>query len=237
MVVPYSDNHLCGLLAPGHSRGFKKCPGETEELHFTILHTNDMHSALILHSPAVDYPPPDKANPAIGGFARLATAVEEIRESKRRKGEPVLLFDAGDFLGGAAFAWLALQGYAAELTIMQKTAYDAVIIGNHEYDYGIDILAQYLLRAGYPEAHHKTLVLASNIKAPTGHPLADRGLYRNTGMFELENGLTVGTFGLIGKDAISVTHDTMDVKLLDQHEVARQAVDKLKEEGADVIVP
>jgi 5'-nucleotidase/UDP-sugar diphosphatase len=220
------------LGIPGNLQGYS---GETEELYFCILHTNDMHSALIPHSPAVDYNP-EKEDPTIGGFARLATAVDEIRENKMREGEPVLLFDAGDFLGGSAFAWLALSGYAAELTIMQKMGYDAVVIGNHEYDYGPDVLAQYLLQAGYPEAHEETLVLASNTEAPPDHPLAARSLYKNTGMFELENGLKVGVFGLIGKDAILVIGETGDVQFLDQHEAARQAVDELKEQGANVIV-
>jgi 5'-nucleotidase/UDP-sugar diphosphatase len=209
--------------------------GETEELYFCILHTNDMHSALIPHSPAVAYHP-EKEDPTIGGFARLATAVDEIRENKIGEGEPVLLFDAGDFLGGSAFAWLALRGYTAELTIMQEMGYDAIVIGNHEYDYGPDVLAQYLLKAGYPEAHQRTLILASNTEAPPGHPLAAQGLYRNAGMFELENGLKVGVFGLIGKNAILLLGETGDVQFLDQHEAARQAVDELKEQGADVVV-
>jgi len=212
----------------------KSCAGETEELYFCILHTNDVHSELPPHSPAVDYRPGEE-NPAIGGFARLATAVNEIREDKRKDGEPVLLFDAGDFLGGAPFAWLALNGYAAELTIMQEMGYDAVTIGNHEYDYGPDVLAQYLLQAGYPETHQKTLVLASNTEAPSDHPLAARGLYRETAMFELENGLKVGVFGLIGEDAILSMGETGDMQFLDQHETARQMVDELKEQGADVI--
>jgi len=220
------------LGIPGNLKSYA---GETEELYFCILHTNDMQSALIPHSPAVDYDP-EKEDPAIGGFARLATAVDEIRENKMSEGEPVLLFDAGDFLGGSAFAWLALRGYAAELTIMQKMGYDAVAIGNHEYDYGPDVLAQYLLQAGYPEAHQKTLVLASNTEAPPDHPLAARGLYRKAGMFELENGLKVGVFSLIGKDAILVIGETGDVQFLDQYEAARQAVDELKEQGANVIV-
>jgi len=219
----------------GIPRNLQSDSGETEELYFCILHTNDMHSELIPHSPAVDYHP-EKEDPAIGGFARLATAVDEIRENKWKEGEPVLLFDAGDFLGGGPFAWLALNGSAAELTIMQEMGYDAVTIGNHEYDYGPDVLAQYLLKAGYPEAHQKTLVLAFNTEAPPGHPLAARSLYRNTGMFELENGLKVGVFGLIGKDAILVIGEAGDVQFLDQHETARQAVDELKEQGADVIV-
>jgi 5'-nucleotidase/UDP-sugar diphosphatase len=213
----------------------KSCAGENEELYFCILHTNDIHSELIPHSPAVDYRPGEE-NPAVGGFARLATAVDEIREDKRTEGEPVLLFDAGDFLGGAPFAWLALDGYATELTIMQEMGYDAVTIGNHEYDYGPDVLAQYLSRAGYPEAHQKTLVLASNTEVPSDHPLAAQGLYRKTGMFELGNGLKVGVFGIIGKDAVLSTGETGDVQFLDQHETARQMVHELRGQGADVIV-
>jgi 2',3'-cyclic-nucleotide 2'-phosphodiesterase (5'-nucleotidase family) len=206
-----------------------------EELYFCILHTNDMHSALIPHSPAVDYRPGEE-NPAVGGFARLATAVNEIRESKSRQSEPVLLLDAGDLLGGGAFAWLTLNGSAPELTIIQEMGYDAVTIGNHEYDYSPDILAQYLLKAEYPEAHQETLVLASNTEAPPDHPLAAKDLYRNTGTFELENGLKVGVFGIIGEDAILSMGDSGDVQFLDQHQTARQIVDELEEQGADVIV-
>lgn len=213
----------------------KSYAAETGELYFCILHTNDMHSELIPHSPAVDYRTGEE-NAAIGGFARLATAVAEIRENKLAEGEPVLLLDAGDFLGGAPFAWLALNGSAAELTIMQEVGYDAVAIGNHEYDYGADVLAQYLIQAGYPEAHEKTLVLASNTEAPSDHPLAARDLYKKTGMFDLENGLKVGVFSLIGQDAILAMGDSGDMEFLDQHETARRMVDELNEQGADVIV-
>jgi 5'-nucleotidase/UDP-sugar diphosphatase len=220
------------LTVPGNP---KSCAGGNGELYFCILHTNDMHSELIPHSPALDYRPGEE-NPAVGGVARLASAVDAIREEKSNEGEPVLLFDAGDFLGGAPFAWLALNGSAPELTIMQEMGYDAVAIGNHEYDYGPDVLAQYLLKAGYPEAHQKTLVLASNTEAPSDNPLAAQGLYRKTGMFDLGNGLKVGVFGLIGKDAVLSLGETEGMQFLDQHETARQMVDELKGQGADVIV-
>ena len=220
------------VCTPGNQ---KSRAGEDEELYFCILHTNDIHSELIPHWSAVDGRS-ERENYAIGGFARLATAVDQIRENKRKEGEPLLLFDIGDFLGGAPFAWLALDGCASELTIMQEMGYDAVTIGNHEYDYGTDALAQYLLRAGYPQAHQKTLVLASNTEAPATGPLAARDLYRNTGMFELGNGLKVGVFGLIGKEAILSIGEIGDVRFLDQHETARRTVDELKGQGADVIV-
>lgn len=218
---------------PGHAVARKD--GGGDELYLCILHTNDLHSALIPHSPAVDYHP-ERDNPAKGGFARLATAVNDIRDAKTAQGEPVLLFDAGDFLGGAAFAWLAFQGQAAELSVMQEIGYDAVVIGNHEYDYGPDVLAQYLLAAGYPGAHQRTLVLASNTKAPQDHPLAARDLYRETGVFELENGLKVGVFGLMGEAALLVIGETGDVQFTDQHGAARRAVERLRQEGADIIV-
>jgi 5'-nucleotidase/UDP-sugar diphosphatase len=219
----------------GIPANLKTYAGETQELYFCILHTNDMQSQLIPHSPAVDYNPQGE-DPTVGGFARLATAVNEIRENKTKGGEPVLLFDAGDFLGGTPFAWLALDGYAAELSIMQQMGYNAVAIGNHEYDYGPDILAQYLLQAGYPEAHQKTLVLASNTEAPSDNPLAAQGLYRKTGLFVLENGLKVGVFSIIGKNAVQLIGDAGDVQFLDQYETARQMVNELKEQGANVIV-
>ena len=209
--------------------------GKNLELYFSILHTNDIHSELLPHWSAVDGHP-EREDDAIGGIARLATAVNEIRENKRKEGESLLLFDVGDFLGGAPFAWLALNGQATELTIMQKMGYDAVTIGNHEYDYGSDALAQYLLRAGYPQAHQGTVVLASNTEAPATGPLTTEDLCRKTGIFELGNGLKVGVFGLIGKEAILMMGETEGMRFLDQHETARRMVDELKGQGADVIV-
>jgi len=70
------------LGIPGNLQSYS---GETEELYFCILHTNDIHSALIPHSPAVDYHP-EEEDSAIGGLARLATAIDEIRENKMGEG-------------------------------------------------------------------------------------------------------------------------------------------------------
>jgi len=207
---------------------------EDDEINFTILHTNDEHSALIPHSPAVDHDPDNEEDPTKGGFARLATAVEEVREEKD---EEVLLFNAGDFLGGSAFGWLAPEeGYAPELHLLQEMGYDAAVIGNHEYDYGTEVLARYLMDAGYPEMHEETAILASNTEAPADHPLAEDDLYRDTALFELEDGVTLGTFGLIGKDAVDVAAYTDDVEFPDQHETARNMVERLEEKGADIIV-
>lgn len=203
------------------------------ELFLTILHTNDEHSAVIPHSPTADFHP-ELADPTIGGYARLATAVQQIREQKAEAGEPVLLFSGGDYTGGSPFSWLIPEEIPAQLAIMQLIGYDAAIIGNHEYDYGTDVLAAYLQAAGYPEAHEKTVLISSNAVPPQDHPLA--GIFRQKQLIELENGLTVGIFGLIGKDAISVANSPAPVEFADQHETAAAMAAQLKDEGADLIV-
>lgn len=206
---------------------------ESNELFFTILHTNDEHAALA-PSPLVDYKS-GADNPALGGFARLAQAVEEVRAAKDAASEPVLLVSGGDFMGGSPYSWLTLDGKAAELTLMQELGYDVVTIGNHEYDYGPDILAKYLQAAGYPESNAKTVLLAANTLPPSGHALNDVGLRKNH-IIELSNGLKVGFFGLIGIDAVNVAPYSAPVEFADQAETAAAAVAELEQLGADVIV-
>ncbi len=210
-------------------------PAPGQEYNLTILYTNDEHGSVIPHSPAVDFYPA-RENPTIGGYARLAAAVKMIREEKETAGEPVLLISGGDFLGGSAFSWLAPLGSAPELSLKQMIGYDAVVIGNHEYDYGPDVLANYLMTAGYPEAHDNTVVLASNAEAPPDHLLVRNDLFRDNHLMVLENGLKVGLFGLIGKDAVSVTAAHEPVEFTDQHETALLMVDQLREQGAQMII-
>lgn len=219
---------------PGGSTGADAATGSSE-IFFTILHTNDEHSALIPHSPAADYHP-ELPNNTIGGFARLATAVKQIREKKAAAGQPVLLLSGGDYIGGSPYSWLIPKEIAPELILMQYIGYDAVIIGNHEFDFGPANLAAYYQAAGYPDAHARTVILAANTVAPTGHPLAT-DLYRQTHLLTLDNGLVVGLFGLIGKEAVSyASGNPAPITFNDQLATAREAVSKLQAQGAQVIV-
>ncbi len=208
---------------------------EKEELYFSILHTNDEHSALIPHSPAVDYLPGEE-NPTIGGYARLSTALQELRDRKGTEGEPVLLLSAGDFIGGTAFSWLALRGMACELSIKHELGYDVIALGNHEFDYGTAVLADYLQAAGYPAAHSQTVILASNTRGPADHPLVQRGLYRETHLVKLDNGLNVGFFSLLGSDALTVAPYTEPLEFSDPFETAQRLVTELRAQGASLVV-
>ena len=201
---------------------------------FTILHTNDEHSHLIPH-PAID-DHPELPNSARGGFARLAGAIGEIRAQKQSEGEPVLLFSGGDILGGPVFGWLPLlDGVAAEMKLFQMIGYDAITIGNHEFDYGSEVFASYLKAAGYPEAGNQTVILGSNTDPPIGHPLNDVGIQQSF-IRELSNGLKVGVFGLIGDDAVSKTAQPDNVTFSDPIETARAMVEQLLDQGADILI-
>jgi len=208
--------------------------GAQGEVFFTILHTNDEHSSLVPRGPAVDYNL-DYPDPTVGGIARLATAIEGIREEKKETGEGVLLFSGGDFIGGAPYSWLTLEGLTPEISLFRYLGYDAVVLGNHEFDYGPEILADYLKKAGFPGANRYIGVLGSNINPPEDHPLANVGIEK-TRIIDLDNGLRVGLFGLLGKDAISVATNTGDIEFSEQHETARQMVEELQEKGADIII-
>lgn len=220
--------HIILLFVVCSSKGYAQ-----DALHFTILHTNDEHSNLIPH-PVVDYHP-SQPNPALGGFARLGGLIQKIRSEKEQSGEPVLLFSGGDIIGGPAFGWLALKDYAPELDLMQMAGYDGVVLGNHEFDFGTNILASYLSKAGYPEAHSRTAVLGTNFNIPDDHPLSDAQIKR-TVVRTLSNGLKVGYFGLLGEDAISKTAFPDPVTFTHYADAARIAVDELMEAGVDVII-
>ena len=198
---------------------------------FTVLTTTDEHSTL-LPLPMTDYHP-EIPDPSIGGYARLSTLVNDIREKKGD--EPVLLFSSGDILGGTPFAWLTPEGFSAEIEMMKKIGYDAMTIGNHEFDYDPEILAEYLLRAGYPEYNDRLALIASNLVIPEGHKLNEPGIMEHQ-LFNLPNGITVGVFGLLGKEAYSVAGFAGPVTVDDQHIAAARQVGLLRDAGADIVI-
>ncbi|CAM4303105.1 bifunctional metallophosphatase/5'-nucleotidase [Zobellia nedashkovskayae] len=106
------------------------CLGDVKK-HITILHTNDVHSH-------IDPFPTDHSEfPNLGGLARRATLVENIRKENPN----TLLFDAGDIFQGTPY--FNFYGGELEFKLMSLLKYDAATIGNHDFDNGIDgLLAQ-----------------------------------------------------------------------------------------------
>lgn len=92
----------------------------------TILHTNDVHSHID------PFPASDPRNPNMGGVARRATLIQEIRKENPN----VLLLDAGDIFQGTPY--FNYYGGELEFKLMSMLDYDLATLGNHDFDNGID---------------------------------------------------------------------------------------------------
>jgi 5'-nucleotidase len=90
------------------------------------LHTNDVHSHID------PFPADHPRNPNMGGAARRASVIEQIRKEEKN----VLLFDAGDIFQGTPY--FNYYGGELEFKLMSMMKYDLATLGNHDFDNGID---------------------------------------------------------------------------------------------------
>lgn len=104
----------------------------------TILHTNDMHSHID------PFPDNDPKYPGLGGMARRAAMIEQIRKEE----DYVLLLDAGDIFQGTPY--FNYFGGELEFKLMSQMGYDLATLGNHDFDNGIEGLLQQLPHAEFP---------------------------------------------------------------------------------------
>lgn len=103
----------------------------------TILYTNDMHSRI------EPFPDNEPKYPNQGGFARRAALLKKIRSEEKN----ILLLDAGDIFQGTPY----FNFYAGELEykLMSAMGYDAVTLGNHDFDLGLDNIVKQMPHANF----------------------------------------------------------------------------------------
>ncbi len=118
--------------------------GAAEEREVVILYTNDFHSAI---DPIPAYWHDERPIPHLGGAAELMTLVEHIRKREAKVGNPVFLFDTGDMFTGMLSK---LTKGEALMEMMHTMGYDALGIGNHEFDYGWENFRRQMFRVPFP---------------------------------------------------------------------------------------
>jgi len=111
---------------------------QTAATKLTILHTNDVHSRL------EPFPMDGGRNQGLGGVAARAELIKKIRSEE----EHVLLLDAGDIFQGTPF--FNIYKGEPEMKAMAAMAYDASIMGNHDFDAGLENFATQLQHANFP---------------------------------------------------------------------------------------
>ncbi len=225
-------------VAGSHAISYPVLAGEKQR--FSILHTNDMHSNFVGIGPFNDYDPATLNNDStIGGYSRLATLIQQRRNELQNLG-PVLLVDAGDYSMGTAFA-AATRELGAELQLMSKMGYDAITLGNHEFDLGPDGLASSIAKA--IAAQSTPPLVASNIDLNADEArlaalkgLVERGVIRPYIVVE-QAGIRFGVIGLMGYDAARYALDPGGVVFTDPIETAKSTARLLRtKESVDVVI-
>jgi 5'-nucleotidase / UDP-sugar diphosphatase len=211
----------------------------------TILHTNDTHSAMLPFGfPALPGPfawlkgvPGAGWGPGAtsagraaavretGGIARMATLIKNLRASNRN----VLSLHAGDVFVGS-FEFNKYLGYP-ELKIMESL-YDAMTLGNHEFDLGVDTLAGIVSGqiAGGPPV---TLpLLCANMKLDDTFlaGIVQKSIIKEVG------GVKVGIFGLTTEDEQNYSAEMIARFSGDPYTVAGTQAYMLRMYGCEVVV-
>lgn len=124
------------MLAGFHSYS-KQLVNDKKLKKLTILYTNDQHSRI------EPFPDNDPKFAGQGGFSKRATLIKSIRKEE----ENILLLDAGDIFQGTPY----FNFYHGELEykLMTQMGYDAVTLGNHDFDLGINNLIRQMPHADF----------------------------------------------------------------------------------------
>lgn len=203
-----------------------------------ILHTNDLHSNLTGFSPESEYTPclvGDDSTRA--GFSRIAAMIDIEKFSNPNN---VLVLDAGDFLMGTFFhIFEASDGF--QLNLMKKMGYDVVCLGNHEFDFGPQTLAQ-IINGSLKNGEIPALTFANvkfDNKSEDDNSFEDlygKGIIKPYQIIE-KGGFKIGIFGLIGADAKQVAPKAAPLKITDRIKTAKKIVKILREdEKVDIVI-
>ncbi|MCJ8140426.1 bifunctional metallophosphatase/5'-nucleotidase [Falsirhodobacter halotolerans] len=203
---------------------FALCAGAAHaDFTLTILHTNDVHDRFepITSSSSTCAAEDNAAGECFGGVPRLVTAVAEARKTY---GDNVVLLDAGDWFQGTLFYTRYKHAAAAEF--MNTLGYDAVAVGNHEFDDGPQELAALVEAVDMP-------LLAANMDA-TGDADLDGRVAAHT-ILEV-GGQKIGVIGLTPQDNPDLASPGPDVTFADPVPVVQAQVDDLTAQGIDKII-
>jgi len=250
------------FLASGCSNSHN-CPQDEETtapvlsdgdfVSFTLLQTTDVHhrasgtGSSLTYSPAdgIDSSGQGGADQTEGGYSRLTKKIAQLRLSAMGQGIPSLLVDSGDFLMGTVYD-LTLGDLPAAFYFMEFMEYDAITLGNHEFDYGPAGLAFIINNAiGADGSGFTVPMIASNMLTDGISGTDDDGLeafiqagvIQNTMVKTLDNGLKVGFIGLLGDTAEADAPLAPPVTFNNDPAFIQQKVDYLKNDmGVHLVI-
>ncbi len=190
-----------------------------------VLHINDMHSRLAeisRHNSTCSDGDSADGN-CFGGAARLATAIREHRAAMDDADLPHLTLDAGDQSQGTLF-YTTYRG-RAEIEMMNMIGFDAMALGNHEFNNGPDSLAEMIQMAEFPVISGNTVVA----EGPLGDVLEEYTIVER-------GGERIAVLAVITTDTAFISSPGPHVTFADDIEYLQNAVNRIKGDGIDKIL-
>ncbi|PZR01100.1 MAG: multifunctional 2',3'-cyclic-nucleotide 2'-phosphodiesterase/5'-nucleotidase/3'-nucleotidase [Cereibacter sphaeroides] len=196
------------------------------EYRLHILHTNDFHSRIEpinrFDSTCSDEEAAEEA--CFGGAARLAAAIGALRTELQSQGENVLVLDAGDQFQGSLF-YTTYKG-AAEAEFMEKIGYDAMAVGNHEFDDGPQGLASFLDKVTFP-------IISGNLDLSQSTEL--KGRIKPYVVLEV-GGQKIGVVSALATDTVETSSPGPNVIFKSEGDSIGAAIDELTAQGVNKII-
>ena len=191
-----------------------------------VLHINDLHSRIeAINSSDSTCSSKDAAeNKCFGGVARVATKINELRDKLRAEGKNVIVLDAGDQFQGSLM-YTTYKG-AVEAEFMQKIGFDAMAVGNHEFDDGPEGLAGFLDKVTFP-------VISGNLDLSRSNLL--KGRVQNHVVLEV-GGEKIGIISALATDTVDTASPGPDVLFQDEIDSLKADVEALTAEGVTKII-
>ncbi|XHE15548.1 5'-nucleotidase C-terminal domain-containing protein [Agrobacterium deltaense] len=196
------------------------------DYELNILHINDFHSRIesINKSDSTCSAEEEGKNECFGGAARLLTAINQTRDALKAEGKNVLLLNAGDNFQGSLF-YTTYKG-TVEAEMLNAMKFDAMTVGNHEFDDSEDGLAGFLDKVQFP-------VVTANVVASAASKIGDR--VKPSIVLEV-GGQKIGIVGAVANDTAELATPGPNITIAEDVAKISEQVQKLKQDGVNKII-
>ena len=187
------------------------------DVHLTILHVNDTHGYILPYTETGS-----KNNTMVGGAAYLARLIENER-SKNPEG--TLLLSAGDMFQGTPIS----NFYKGQpvIDVMNNLKFDAMAVGNHEFDWGFDVFNRMLSSSRFP-------FLSANMKSGKDQYFPGVKPY----IIVRRKNVNIAVIGVITPDLpyLSKPDSTGKITVQNPEDILPELIKKGKGEGANIVM-
>jgi 5'-nucleotidase / UDP-sugar diphosphatase len=194
------------------------------DYELNILHINDLHSRIeaINKFDSTCSAEEEGKGECFGGVARLKAAIDAQRQAMT--GKNVLLLNAGDNFQGSLF-YTTYKG-AVEAEFLNLMKFDAMTVGNHEFDDSEDGLATFLDKVQFP-------VVTANVAASASSKIGDR---IKPFIVLDQGGQKIGIVGAVANDTAELSSPGPNVLIGDDVADITAAIGELKKQGVNKII-